>query len=131
MIELYNMGISDETLKSMIEINSEITELTKEEIIKKVEILKEINCSKAQILNIISSNPMFLSREIDEIVRLLNYLYKIGFTCLNILFDSNPYILNFDPFEIEEYINKRINEGETLEDIVDDLDSNTYLFQEI
>ena len=131
MIELYNMKISDETLKSMIEINPEITELTNQEIIKKVEILKEINCSKTQILSIISSNPLFLSRGINEIIKLLSYLQEIGFTCLNILFDSNPYILNLEPFEIKKYINNRINQGENLDDIVDDLDSNPYLFQEI
>lgn len=131
MIEPYNMKISDETLKSMIEINPEITELTNQEIIKKVEILKEINCSKTQILSIISSNPLFLSRGINEIIKLLSYLQEIGFTCLNILFDSNPYILNLEPFEIKKYINNRINQGENLDDIVDDLDSNPYLFQEI
>ena len=47
------------------------------------------------------------------------------------MFDSNPYILNFDQFEVEKYINNRINQGEILEDIVDDLESNPYLFQEI
>ena len=131
MIELYNIGISDGTLKSMIEINPEISELSDKEIIKKIEILKEINCNKTQILNIISSNPIFLSRGINEIIKLLSCLQEIGFTCLNILFDSNPYILNLEPFEIKKYINNRINQGEMLEDIVDDLDSNPYLFQEI
>ena len=131
MIELYNIGISDDTLKNMIEINPEITELTDQEIIKKVGILKEINCSKTQILSIISSNPIFLSRGINEIIKLLSYLQETGFTCLNILFDSNPYILNLESFEIEKYINDRINQGEILEDIIDDLDSNPYLFQEI
>lgn len=131
MVELYNIGISDNTLKSMIEINPEITELTKEEIIKKEELLKKNNCSKTQILNIISSNPMYLNRENNDIELLLNYLQKTGFTCLNILFDSNPYILNLDSFEIEKYINDRINKGEKLEDIVDNLDSNPYLFQEV
>lgn len=131
MLELYNIGISDKILKNMIEINCEINELTNQEIIQKIEILKEIDCSRAQVLNIITSNPMFLSREINGIVELLSYLHKIGFQCLNILFDSNPYILNFEIFEIEKYIDNRINQGELLEDIVDNLDSNPYLFQEI
>ena len=131
MIELYNIGISDITIKNMVEINPEIAELTNQEIIKKVKILKEVNCSKSQIVNIISSNPMFLSRGTEEISKLFSYLYKIGFDCLNILFDSNPYILNLDQFEIEKYIKGRIDHGELLEDIVDDLDSNPYLFQEI
>ena len=131
MIELYNMGISDITLKNMIEINPEITELTNQEIISKVEILKGIDCSKSQILNIISSNPLFLSKTNGEILKLLNFLTETGFTSLNILFDSNPYVLNLEQFEIENYINSRLSNGENIDEIVDDLDSNPYLFQEI
>lgn len=131
MIELYNMGISDITLKNMIEINPEITELTNQEIISKVEILKGIDCSKSQVLNIISSNPLFLSKTNGEILKLLNFLTETGFTSLNILFDSNPYVLNLEQFEIENYINSRLSNGENIDEIVDDLDSNPYLFQEI
>ena len=50
---------------------------------------------------------------------------------LNILFDSNAYILNLVVFEIENYINNRLDSGEELEDIIDDLDSNPILFNEI
>ena len=131
MIELYNMGISDITLKNMIEINPEITELTNQEIINKVEILKGIDCSKSQVLNIISSNPLFLSKTNGEILKLLNFLTETGFTSLNILFDSNPYVLNLEQFEIENYINSRLSNGENIDEIVDALDSNPYLFQEI
>ena len=131
MIELYNMGMSDITVKNMIEINPEITELTNQEIISKVEILKGIDCSKSQVLNIISSNPLFLSKTNGEILKLLNFLTETGFTSLNILFDSNPYVLNLEQFEIENYINSRLSNGENIDEIVDDLDSNPYLFQEI
>lgn len=131
MTELYNMGISDITLKNMLEINPEISKLTNQDIIQKVELLRIIQCSKMQILNIISSNPMFLSRTNDEITKLLSYLKKIGFTCLNILFDSNPNILNLEPFEIKQYIDNRVNNGEIIDDIIDDLDSNPYLFEDM
>ena len=131
MVELYNMGISETTLKNMLEVNPEISELTKQEIIEKEEILKGINCSHEQILNIICSNPTFLSKTNEEINKLLSYLLEEGFTYLNILFDSNPYILNLEPFEIKKYIDDRVNNGEEKEEIIDDLDSNPYLFQEI
>ena len=55
----------------------------------------------------------------------------MGFTSLNVLFDSNPYILNLEQFEIKNYINNRVSKGETIDEIIDDLDSNPYLFQEI
>ena len=50
---------------------------------------------------------------------------------LNILLDSNPYILNLEVFEIEKYIYERLNKDEELEDIIDDLESNPQLFNEL
>ena len=47
------------------------------------------------------------------------------------MFDENPYILNSSDFEIEEYINERVRNGELLENIVDDMNENAYLFDEI
>lgn len=128
MKNLYNLGLSDITIKSMLEMNPELTD---EDIRDKNDILTHIGCSTTQFINIIGSNPLFLNRTNEEIVKLIQYLSKKGFTCLNILFDSNPYILNLEPFEIDNYIDDRFNKGETLEDIVDDLDSNPYLFNQI
>ena len=131
MEELYNLEISENTIKSMLEINPEIKELTNNEIIEKKQLLKSIGCSNIQITDIISSNPNYLTKINEEVIKLINYLKELKFTTLNILFDSNPYILNLEPFEIERYIENRKNNGEKLEDIVDDLDSNPYLFSDI
>ena len=131
MEELYNIGISEVTLKIMMEINSRLLDLTNNEVIEKKLLLEEVGCSEIQILNIISSNPLFLNRITSEIVKLLECLRNFGLKSLNILFDSNPYILNLEPFEINNYINNRINNGELPENIIDDLDSNPYLFSEI
>ena len=130
MEELFNLGISEDTIKSMLELNPNIKDLPKEEINNKIELLKSINCTDSQVINIISSNSLYLDRINDDIVKLIKYLLEKGFKCLNILFDSNPYILNLDVFEIDNYINKRLD-SELLEDIIDDLDSNPYLFNEI
>ena len=114
MEELYNLGISDNILKGMIEINSEILEMSNKEIITKKEILNNIGCSDRQILNIISSNALMLSRTNTGLICLINYLQQLGFNNLNILFDSNPYnpyILNLEPFEIKNYIEGRIKNG--------------------
>ncbi len=131
MKELYNIGISEDTIKSMVEMNHELLNMKDEVVIQKEELLKNIECSDTQILNIISSNPMFLSKSILEIERLLAYLNEIGFKMLNILLDANPYILNLEPFEIDDYINKRKNSGESLEDIIDNLDAHPCLFSEM
>lgn len=131
MEELYNLGISENTIKSMMEINPDIINLSDKEIKEKKIILSEVGCSENQIINIISSNASFLSRTNGEIIKLITYLDKIGFDTLNILFDSNPYILNLEPFEIEDYINTKKQEGKTAEDIVSVLDAEPYLFNEM
>ena len=106
--------------------------LFNEKKIKEKElILKKNNCDENQIINIISSNPMYLDKTNDIVLRLISKLKSYGFSMLNILFDSNPYILNLEVFEIENYINNRLDSGEELEDIIDDLDSNPILFNEI
>ena len=131
MIELYNLGISEETIKNMLEVEPSIKELSEKEIKEKIVLLQEINCSNNQILCIISSNPQYLNKTKNEIIELIKTLSDYGFTPLNILFDSNPYILNLEPSEINNYIENRKNNGESLEDIIDDLDSNPYLFSEM
>ena len=131
MEELYNLGISDTTLKEMIEINSEILEMSNDEIIIKKEILNNIGCSDSQILNIISSNALMLSRTNTSLICLINYLKQLGFDNLNILFDSNPYILNLEQFEVNNYIEDRVNKGDLIDEIIDDLDSNPLLFNEM
>ena len=131
MIELYNIGISEGTLKNMLELVPEIAEMNEKDIIDKQVILEGIGCSNSQIVNIISSNPIYLNRTNGEIKKLLESLVNYGFRTLDILFDSNPYILNLEPFEIDNYINNRLSNGEELEEIIDDLDSNPILFDEM
>ena len=130
MEELYNLGISENTIKSMFEINPGINDLTNEEIREKEIILSKAGCTTNQITNIISSNSSFLNRTNEEIIKLISCLNKLGFV-LNILFDSNPYILNLEVFEIEEYIKKEQLNGKSLEEITNELDSEPYLFCEI
>ena len=130
MEELYNLGIRENTIKSMFEINPGINDLTNEEIREKEIILSKAGCSTNQITNIISSNSSFLNRTNEEIIKLISCLNKLGFV-LNILFDSNPYILNLEVFEIEEYIKKEQLKGKSLEEITNELDSEPYLFCEI
>ena len=131
MEELYKIGINENTIKNMLELVPNISEMNEKEIIEKEVILKRINCDDNQIINIISSNPMYLDRTNDGVLKLINSLEKYGFTTLNILLDSNPYILNLEVFEIEKYINERLNKDEELEDIIDDLESNPLLFNEL
>lgn len=131
MNELLNFGLSENTIKAMIEENDEILNLTDDEVIDKENLLRNINCSEEQVINIISSNASFLSAHNNDIIDLFNTLISYGFTTLNILIDSNPYILNLQAYEIKNYINNRLNKNENLEMIIDELESNSILFNEI
>ena len=131
MIELFELGISEETINNMVELFPEIKDMNEKEILKKVTILEKMDCSKNQIINIIGSNPEYLTKSNKVVLELISKLIDLGFRNLNILFDGNPYVLNFEAFEIDNYVNNRIKNGELLEDIVDDLDSNPCLFSEV
>lgn len=128
---LYNLGIEEKEIYNMLEQCPAIKELSTSEIEYKIYLLKELGCSEYHIRHILISNPYYLDRSNSDIIKLINKLLESGFECINILLDSNPYILNRDAFEIENYINDRIQNNEPLEDIVDDLDSNPYKFDEI
>lgn len=131
MQELFNLGINEKEIIDIIEICPMIKDLEKNEIADKINILDYINCSVQMKKNIITSNPFYLNRTNEEILKLVKLLNKLGFNNLNILFDSNPYILNLDLFQIENYVNCELKKGNLLEDIVDELQSKPYLFQEL
>ncbi len=131
MEELYNLDISDNTIKAMMEYNPNIKEMTKDEINEKIALLEGINCTDDEIRNIISSNSRYLGRTNEEVLDLISSLENYGFKSINVLLDSNPYILNLDVFEIEDYINNKKESGMSLEEIVDELDSNPELFNEM
>lgn len=130
MDRLFELGISDNDIKNMLEQVPSIMDFSREEIDEKVEILKYVNCNDRQIRDIIASNPYYLDRINNDVLKLISYLKKIGFNSLNLLFESNPYFLNYDVFEIEEYIDKRINDGMDILDIIDEIDSNPYIIDE-
>lgn len=131
MIGLFELGISEETINNMVELFPELKDMNEKDTLKKITVLEKLGCSNNQIINIIGSNPEYLTKSNKVILDLISKLIDLGFKNLNILFDANPYILNFESYEIDNYVNKRIEKGELLEDIVDDLDSNPYLFSEV
>ena len=115
----------------LIDACPNIENLSDREIKEKIMILTRIGCNKRHTKNIIESNPNFLDRSTDDVLKLIKKLLDLGFTNIEILFDSNPYILNLDAYEIDNYVQEQLNAGISLEDIVDKLESEPYLFNEI
>ena len=128
---LFELGISDNDIKNMIELCPMIKDMSDDEIKEKINILNYIGCNIRHIKNIIVSNPNYFDRINDDIFKLINYLNKIGISNIYLLFDSNPYLLNRDMFEIEEYIDNRRENGMTFEEILDEFESNPYIIDEI
>lgn len=128
---LYNLGISDDDIKFMLEQCPNIIDMDENEINEKLDILRYVGCNERHIKNIITSNPYYLDRITDDVLKLIGYLKQIGISSINLLFDSNPYFLNNDAFEIRDYIDKRLIKGDLLEDIVDNIESNPYVIDEL
>ena len=131
MEELYNYNFTDDDIKYMYEINNEIINISSEEMLEKIKILQNINCGEEQIKNIIVSNPFYLNRCNNDVLFLIKKIKEIGIISLNILFDSNPWLLNKDNFEIENFIKSKQNEGFEMDEIVDMIDSNPYILDEL
>lgn len=127
MNKLFELGISENDVKNMVELVPEIYDMSDEDINNKIDILKYVECNDRHIRNIIVSNPMYLDRTDDGVLRLISYLKKVGFSNINLLFDSNPYFLNYDVFEIKDYIDKQVNLGKTIDMVVDEVEDNPYV----
>ena len=127
MDKLFELGISEDSLIFMLEQCYDIINMSDKEISDKIDILRYVLCNDRQIKNIISSNPNYLVRIDDDVLKLIKYLKDIGFNSLNMLFDENPYFLNYDVFEIEEYINDRLNSGITLDEVIDEIKTNPFI----
>lgn len=127
MNELFKLGISDPDIRQMIEMNPEIELLSEQEILSKIQFLLEINCTSSQIRNILITNPFYFNLSSDHIANTIHTLKNLGFTNLNLLYDSNPFFLNYEIEEINEYIVNKQNEGLELSDIVMMIEDNPYL----
>ncbi len=125
---LLELGLTEQQLTNIKEF---INDIYQEDLKKNIPLLKSVGCDIDSIKNIIIGNPLFLQRNYSDIQKLIDYLQELGLTYLNLLFDSYPMFLNKDSFEIKNYIEDRINLGEELEDIVDDIDSNPIIIDEV
>ncbi len=90
--------------------------------------LKKVGCDKRIIKDVIESNESVLSRSVSDLEKLVSKLREIGLTDIVDLLDANPYILNLDAYEIDDYIEKKEESGESFDEIVEALESEPALF---
>lgn len=123
MNELLLFGINEEEIKEINEKSNVLKEVTDKEIKDRINLLREINCEDKIIKNIIISNPDYLNRSVDDILKLIKKLLELNIERIDITFDSNPWLLNKDDFEIDEFIKDKKESGMDYEDILDLIDS--------
>lgn len=131
MRELINLGLSEETIKEMLEHNIEIKDLSEDDIIAKEVFLKNIGVSISQIANVISSNPYFLTDDEDISHKVIEKLEYLGFKDVNSLIESNPLILSLDAKDISKFIKEEVKNGKTFETVIEELDLDPSIFNEM
>ena len=121
---LIRYGFTIEETKIMMDTNSSIEEIDEDNIRSIINILEEVNCSKDEIKNILICNPFCISNDVCDINNLINKLEDIGIDRLNILFKTNPYILNISDKELDKLYNIKVKEGLNKEEIIDYINYN-------
>jgi len=121
MLELINFGINENTVMDLLNSNPSFKQLTMKEVNEKIVLLKNILCNDEQIENIINTNSSYLMKSNSEIVELFNTLFDLGFENINEMVDLNPHILSLKAADIKKYVDFRMYNGETRDDIVTDL----------
>ena len=114
---LLELGIEGKDINNIKEMNKDLVDY--EDYKKNVEVLKMIGCDDKEIRNIIISNPNFIIRSNSDVVKLIKAFNSYGFTDLDMLFDSNPYLLNLDDFELIDFFDKKEKEGLSKQEIID------------
>ena len=126
--KLIELGIRDIDINNIKEF---INEDNLEDFNKIIALLRNINCSEFMLRNIVVGNPFIMNSTYEDVLELTNYLTSIGFKNINLLYDSYPMFLNKDVLEIKEYIDSKIKNNNTLEDIIDEIESEPLVIEEL
>lgn len=117
---LVNYFNSDEILH-LINVNSNIKELEPEEVELVVNLFKQIGIDEKSIYEIVYANPFCLNRDVTDIKKLIKKLYELGIEDMATIFEANPWFIDKDDFEIDDYIQEKLDKGKTMESIIDDI----------
>ncbi len=114
-------------IEEVFNYNNLFHSLNIDDIKQHIAILRSINCHDNDIRNIILSYPEYLNRSITDVEHLISKLRDLGIEDLDVVFDSYPYLLSKNDFEIEKFINDKVKDGYDFLDIVDELESTPYV----
>lgn len=115
---LYNLDLNENEILDIAEANGEVQDLSEEEMIKYIYVLIDIGCTQKQIHTIITSNPAYFSRDIDDVGSFLRKLKSYDID-VSLAVEANPWLLNKDSFELDEFINEKRSLGIADDKILD------------
>ncbi len=120
---LVELGFTEEVKDFQIQYQ-DLLDVDIENIKSKILILENLDFDFEEIKNIILTNPIYLNKNNDEIINLINTLSEYNINDIKNLININPYILSLDRIDIEEYFVNKLHEGISKEDIIDSLEEN-------
>ena len=115
---LYNLDLNENEILDIAEANGEVQDLSEEEMLKYIYVLIDIGCTQKQIHTIITSNPAYFSRDIDDVGSFLRKLKSYDID-VSLAVEANPWLLNKDSFELDEFINEKRSLGIADDKILD------------
>lgn len=115
---LYNLDLNENEILDIVDANGEVQDLSEEEMIKYIYVLIDIGCTQKQIHTIITSNPAYFSRDIDDVGTFLRKLKSYDVD-VSLALEANPWLLNKDSFELDEFINEKRSLGIADDKILD------------
>lgn len=115
---LYNLDLNENEILDIVDANGEVKDLSEEEMIKYIYVLIDIGCTQKQIHTIITSNPAYFSRDVEDVSSFLRKLKSYDID-VSLAVEGNPWLLNKDSFELDDFINEKRNLGISDDEILD------------
>ena len=115
---LYNLDLNENEILDIADANGEVQDLSEEEMLKYIYVLIDIGCTQKQIHTIITSNPAYFSRDIEDVGTFLRKLKSYDVD-VSLALEANPWLLNKDSFELDDFINEKRSLGIADDKILD------------
>lgn len=115
---LYNLDLNENEILGIAKANEGVQDLSEEEMVKYICILIDIGCSQKQIHTIITSNPAYFSRDVEDVGSFLRKLKSYDID-VSLAVEANPWLLNKNSFELDEFINEKRSLGIADDKILD------------
>lgn len=115
---LYNLDLNENEILDIAEANGEVQDLSEEEMLKYIYVLIDIGCTQKQIHTIITSNPAYFSRDVEDVGTFLRKLKSYDVD-VSLALEANPWLLNKDSFELDDFINEKRSLGIADDKILD------------